>query len=155
MPKVQREERIIAENRKARHEYHVVAKYSAGIMLTGTEVKSLRAGKVNLTDSYAAFPNKKSTELFVQNLHISPYEQGNRENHQPLRLRKLLLEKREILKLKKLLETEGATLVPLSLYFSGQFVKVELGLVKGKKQYDKRADIKDREQKRAMQRREE
>lgn len=153
MPPVpERAQKLIATNRKALHEYFVVQRIEAGIVLTGTEVKSLRTAKVNMQDAYATFPNKNSNELFLLNLHISPYDFGNRENHAPLRQRKLLLSKREALKLRQAVQEKGLTLIPLSLYFSGSFVKVELGVVKGKKLYDKRADIKEREQKRSLQR---
>ena len=149
---VERPQKLIVSNRKAEHEYFVLQRLEAGIVLTGTEVKSLRAGRANLQDSYAYFPNKNSFELFLMSLHIFPYDFGNRENHVPMRQRKLLVSKREALKLRQAVNEKGLTLVPLSLYFSGAFVKVELGVVKGKKLYDKRADIKDRENKRALQR---
>ncbi|MBQ8288537.1 MAG: SsrA-binding protein SmpB [Clostridia bacterium] len=125
----------IAANRKAYHDYFVDQKYEAGIALFGTEVKSLRQGQVNLKDSYCYI---EDGELFVKGMHISPYEKGNIFNRDPLRERKLLMHKREILKLFAAVSKDSYTLVPLSLYFSGSRVKVELGLCRGKKLYDKR-----------------
>jgi SsrA-binding protein len=125
----------IAANRKAFHDYFIDDKYEAGISLVGTEVKSLRAGQVNLKDSYCTI---KNGELFVNNVHISPYEKGNIFNRDPRRTRKLLMHKREILKLFALVSQKGYTLVPLSLYFKDSKVKVEVGLCRGKKLYDKR-----------------
>ena len=127
--------KTIADNRKARHDYFVIETYEAGIELFGTEVKSLRAGTVNLKDSYAEIDKG---ELFALGVHISPYEQGNIFNKDPLRPKKLLMHKREIMKLAGLVSREGYTLVPLSLYFKGSHVKMCLGLCKGKKLYDKR-----------------
>ena len=132
--------RIVAQNKKAYHDYFVEEKYEAGIALFGTEVKSIRAGNVNLKDSYCSF---EGGEMFVTGMHISPYEQGNIFNREPLRERKLLMHRREIMKLMGLVQQKGYTLVPLSLYFSGSHVKVEVGLCRGKKLYDKRdADAK-------------
>lgn len=125
----------IAANRKAYHDYFVDQKYEAGISLVGTEVKSLRAGQVNLKDSYCTI---KDGEIFVNGVHISPYEKGNIFNTDPRRVRKLLMHKREILKLFSLVSQKGYTLVPLSLYFKDSKVKVEIGLCRGKKLYDKR-----------------
>lgn len=125
----------IAANRKAYHDYFVDQKYEAGIALFGTEVKSLRLGQVNLKDSYCYI---EDGELFVKGMHISPYEKGNIFNRDPMRERKLLMHKREILKLFAAVSKDSYTLVPLSLYFSGSRVKVELGLCRGKKLYDKR-----------------
>lgn len=133
----------IAENRKARHEYFVIETYECGIELKGTEVKSLRAGAVNLKDSYATF--SRDMQLYIQGMHISPYEKGNIFNHDPLRTRKLLLHKREILKLWAAVQRDGYTLVPLTLYFVRGRVKVELGLCKGKKLYDKRESAAERD----------
>ncbi len=130
--------KIIVRNRKARYEYFVEDTLEAGISLTGTEVKSLRLGRANLQDSYAAIRNG---EVFVYNLHISPYEMGNRFNHEPLRPKKLLLHRYEINKLMATTQRQGLTLVPLSLYFKRGKVKVELAIVRGKKLYDKRDDI--------------
>ena len=127
--------KIIAQNKKAWHDYFVDEKYEAGIALYGTEVKSVRRGAVNLKDSYCSF---EGGEMFVVGMHISPYEQGNIFNREPLRDKKLLMHRREILKLQGLVQQKGFTLVPLSLYFSGSHVKVEVGLCRGKKLYDKR-----------------
>lgn len=148
----ERIQRPVVTNRKALHDYHVLQRVEAGIVLTGTEVKSMRAGKVNLTDAYAVFNSKIETDLILVGLHISPYAHGNRENHDPTRPRKLLLRKREYSRLRSALEEKGLTLVPLSIYFSGPYVKVELGLVKGKKLYDKRQSIKDRDSEREIRR---
>ncbi len=127
--------KIIAQNKKAYHDYFVEEKYEAGIALFGTEVKSIRAGAVNLKDSYCSFDKG---EMFAVGIHISPYDHGNIFNREPLRDRKLLMHRREILKLQGLVQQKGYTLVPLSLYFSGSHVKVEVGLCRGKKLYDKR-----------------
>ncbi|MBQ7152324.1 MAG: SsrA-binding protein SmpB [Clostridia bacterium] len=129
------EKKLIAQNRKAFHDYFVDERYEAGIELLGTEVKSIRRGAVNLKDSYCQV---KKGELFAIGMHISPYEQGNIFNHEPLRDKKLLMHKKEILKLHGYLSQKGLTLIPLSLYFSGSNVKMELGLCRGKKLYDKR-----------------
>ncbi|MBE6532635.1 MAG: SsrA-binding protein SmpB [Ruminococcaceae bacterium] len=129
------EGKIIADNRKARHDYFVIETYEAGIELFGTEVKSLRAGAVNLKDSYCDIDGG---ELFALGVHISPYEQGNIFNKNPMRPKKLLMHKKEIMKLTGLVSREGYTLVPLSLYFKGSRVKMAVGLCKGKKLYDKR-----------------
>ncbi len=129
------EGKIIADNRKARHDYFIIETYEAGIELFGTEVKSMRAGNVNLKDSYCDIDEG---ELFALGVHISPYEQGNIFNKDPLRPKKLLMHKREIMKLTGLVSREGYTLVPLSLYFKGSRVKMAIGLCKGKKLYDKR-----------------
>ncbi len=130
-----KQSKIIAQNKKAFHDYFVDERFEAGIALFGTEVKSLRQGKANLKDSFCSV---KAGELFAEGIHISPYEQGNIFNREPLRVRKLLMHKREIMKLHGLLQRDGYTLIPLSLYFSGPRVKVELGLCRGKKLYDKR-----------------
>ena len=129
------EQRIIADNRKARHDYFVIDTYEAGVELFGTEVKSLRAGGCNLKDSYCEIDKG---EMFALGVHISPYEQGNIFNREPLRPKKLLLHKAEIMKLTGLVAREGYTLVPLSLYFKGSRVKMAVGLCKGKKNYDTR-----------------
>lgn len=141
--------KTIAVNRKARHDYFVQETYEAGIELFGTEVKSLRQGQVNLKDSWCDIQNG---ELFIKQMHISPYEKGNIFNKDPIRPRKLLMHKREILRLYGTLKQEGLTLVPLSLYFKNSRVKVELGLCKGKKLYDKRDDIAKRDAKRTIDR---
>ena len=141
--------RIIAQNKKAWHEYFVDEKYEAGIALFGTEVKSIRAGAVNLKDSYCDI---KDGEIFVKGMHVSPYEQGNIFNKDPLRDKKLLMHKREIMKLHGLVAQKGFTLIPLSLYFSGSHVKVEIGLCRGKKLYDKRDDAAKRDADRVIER---
>lgn len=130
--------KLIAKNPVAYHNFNIEDTYEAGIVLSGTEIKSIRAGKVNLKDSYAGFNNG---ECFIYSMHISPYEHGNIFNKNPLRDRKLLLNKREINKLIGLTKQKGYSLVPISLYFKGNLVKVELGIGKGKKLYDKREDI--------------
>lgn len=142
--------KIIAQNKKAYHDYFVEEKYEAGIALFGTEVKSVRAGGVNLKDSYCSFDKG---EMFVTGMHISPYEQGNIFNREPLRDRKLLMHRREIMKLQGLVQQKGYTLVPLSLYFSGSHVKVEVGLCRGKKLYDKRDSAAEKQANREMDRR--
>lgn len=142
--------RVIAQNKKAYHEYFVEEKYEAGISLFGTEVKSIRAGAVNLKDSYCSF---KNGELFVLGMHISPYEKGNIFNREPLRERKLLMHRRELNKLFGVVSQKGLTLVPLSLYFSGKNVKVEVGLCRGKKLYDKRDVAAEKQASREMDRR--
>ncbi len=142
------EGKIIADNRKARHDYFVIETYEAGIELFGTEVKSLRAGNVNLKDSYCDIDEG---ELFALGMHISPYEQGNIFNKDPLRPKKLLMHKREIMKLTGLVSREGYTLVPLSLYFKGSRVKMSVGLCKGKKLYDKRDSAAKRDADRTIE----
>ena len=142
--------RVIAQNKKAWHDYFVDEKYEAGIALFGTEVKSIRQGAVNLMDSYCSF---KNGELFALGIHISPYEKGNIFNREPRRERKLLMHKREIVKLCGLVSQKGYTLIPLSLYFSGKNVKVELGLCRGKKLYDKRDSAAARDADREIDRR--
>lgn len=144
-----KEKKIITENRKARHDYFVEEVYEAGIELFGTEVKSLRAGTVNLKDSYCSIDNG---ELFAYGIHISPYEKGNVFNRDPLRPKRLLMHKKEILKLMGYSTRDGYTLVPLSLYFAGAHVKVALGLCKGKKLYDKREDDARRSADRTIER---
>ena len=140
---------LIAQNKKAYHDYFVDDTYEAGISLFGTEVKSVRQGKVNLKDSYVSV---KTGEAFLIGAHISPYEKGNIFNRDPLRSRKLLLHKREIAKLIGLTAQEGYTLIPLKMYFKGSYVKVMLGVCRGKKNYDKREDIARRDAKRDMDR---
>ncbi len=135
-------EKLIASNKKAFHDYFVLDKFEAGIALTGTEVKSLRDGRVNFKDSYVEV---KSGEAFLQGTHISPYSHGNRENHEPERTRKLLLHKREIEKLMGQIVEKGLTVVPLRLYFKGGLVKAEIAVVRGKKLFDKRETEKRRE----------
>lgn len=143
------DEKIIADNRKARHDYFIEEAYEAGVALVGTEVKSCRLGRVNLRDGYAHI---QQGEIFLENVHISPYEQGNRFNHEPLRKRRLLMHKGEILRLFGQVREKGYTLVPLRLYFKKGRVKVEIGLAKGKKSYDKRDDIAARDVEREMAR---
>jgi SsrA-binding protein len=140
-------EKIICNNKKAYHEYFIEEKFEAGMVLTGTEVKSIRMGKANLNDSFALV---RSGEAFLNNLHISPYDFGNRENHDPDRMRKLLLHKKEITKLFSRIREQGYSLVPLRLYFKNGLVKVEMGLAKGKKLYDKRQDLKQKDQRLEM-----
>ena len=139
----------IANNKKAFHDYFVDDKYEAGIELFGTEVKSIRAGQVNLKDSWCDI---KNGEIFVQGMHISPYEKGNIFNRDPLRVRRLLMHKREIMKLNAAIQQQGMTLVPLELYFSGSRVKVAVGLCRGKKLYDKRDDAAKRDMQRDIER---
>ena len=140
--------KIVATNPTAKHNYNITDTYEAGIVLTGTEIKSIRNGKVNLKDSYA---NIKNGEVFIYGMHISPYEHGNIYNKDPLRTRKLLLNRREINKLTGLIKQKGLSLVPISLYFSGNFLKIELGVGKGKKLFDKRQDIARKDAERRMQ----
>lgn len=141
--------KVVTTNRKAHHDYHILDTIEAGIALQGTEVKSLRAGRINLKDSYAEF---RDGELYLIGVHISPYEQGNRFNHEPERERKLLLHRREILRLGLKAREKGLTLVPLRVYFKSNRAKVELALVKGKRAYDKRVTIEKREAKRDLDR---
>ena len=135
------------QNRQASHNYFITDTYEAGIALTGTEIKSIRNGKCNIKDSYAII---KNYEAFLLNAHISAYEQGNRFNHEETRTRKLLLHKKEILKLRDKVELEGYTLIPLKIYFKNGLAKVSLGVCKGKKNYDKRETIKQRDEKREV-----
>lgn len=141
--------KVLVQNRKARHEYFILETFECGIELCGTEVKSLRNGKANLTDAYASIDNG---EVFIKGMNISPFEQGNIFNRDPLRHRKLLLHKHEIRKLIGQIKQEGLTLIPLSVYLKGSLVKVSLGLAKGKKLYDKREDIAKRDAKRDAER---
>jgi len=134
--------KIVTQNRKVRHEYHILDRWEAGIVLVGTEVKSLRDGKASITDSFARI---ERGEIFLHHLHISPYEKGSFFNHDPLRIRKLLLHKKEIRKLKGRVEEKGLTLIPTKVYFKDGKAKVELALARGKKFYDKRADIAKRD----------
>lgn len=141
--------KTIADNRKARHEYFVLESFEAGIELYGTEVKSIRAGNVNMKDCYCRVVDG---EMLLFGMHISPYEHGNVFNRDPLRSRRLLMHKREILRLYGQVKQEGLALIPLSLYFKGSRVKVQLGVCKGKKLYDKRATEAEREMKRVAER---
>ena len=148
--KKEKSEIAVATNRKAYHDYFIEEKFEAGIMLQGTEVKSLRDGRVNLQDSYASV---KGSEVFLHHCHISPYSHGNIMNHDPLRTRKLLLHRKEINKLLGKTQQQGLTLIPLRIYFSKRgLAKVELGLAKGKKQHDRRESIKTREASREVER---
>ena len=141
--------KTIAENRKARHEYFVIESMEAGIELTGTEVKSLRQGQVNLKDSWCSIDR---SEIFIKGMHISPYEKGNIFNKDPLRVRKLLMHKAEIMKLTGKVAEKGYTLMPLQVYFRDGRAKIEIGLCRGKKMYDKRQDIAKKDQKREAER---
>ncbi len=141
--------KTIATNRKARHDYHIDDTFEAGMVLTGTEIKSVRAGRVNLRDSYATV---KEGELWLLNVHIAPYDQGTYANHEPRRPRKLLMHRREINRITGKLQEKGFTLVPLRLYLKNNLAKVELGLARGKKQYDKRAALRQRETRREIDR---
>ena len=136
-------------NRKARYDYTIEDEYEAGIVLTGTEIKSIRKGMLNLKDSFAKI---EDGEVFLYNMHISPYEQGNRYNHEPERVRKLLLNKNEIMKMLGKIKKEGYTIVPLELFLSNGFAKIEIGLAKGKKLYDKREAIAKKTQERNIAR---
>ena len=141
--------RIVAQNKKALHDYFVDDKYEAGIELFGTEVKSIRQGNLNLKDSWCSIVEG---EIFVNGMHVSPYEQGNIFNRDPMRVRKLLMHKREIIKLFSLIKQDGYTLIPLSVYFLGSKVKLEIGLCKGKKLHDKRQTEAERSAKRDIDR---
>ena len=141
--------KTIAQNKKAFHEYFVVESFEAGIELCGTEVKSIRQGRVNMKDSWCTI---EDGELFVKGMHISPYEQGNIFNKDPLRVRRLLMHRREIMRLLGQVKQDGFSLIPISLYFKGSRVKMQLGLCKGKKLYDKRADMAAKAAKRDIER---
>ena len=142
--------RNVDENRKARHDYFIEDTYEAGLALVGTEVKSLRAGKVNIKDAYVKV---KNGEAIVVGMHVAPYEQGNIFNRDPFRERKLLLHKREIMKLKALSEADGYSLIPLNLYIRDGLVKMQLAVAKGKKLYDKRHDLAEKDAKRQIEQR--
>jgi SsrA-binding protein len=141
--------KVISSNRKAFHDYIIFDKFIAGIVLSGTEIKSIRKGQVNLKDSFAKI---EDGEIFLYKCHISPYEQGNRYNHEPERTRKLLLNKKEILKMFGKIKKENYTIVPLELFLTNGFAKLEIGLAKGKKLHDKREDIAKKSQNRDIQR---
>ena len=149
MPAKNQSIKIVAENRRARHDYHIHETFEAGIVLTGTEIKSLRGGRANLTDSYARIENG---ELYLISAHISPYDQGNRFNHEPRRNRKLLMHKSEILRLLGKTREKGYTLVPLKIYLSHGLAKVELALASGKDLYDKRQSAAEKDAKREVER---
>ena len=148
-PKARSGDRVVAKNRRARHEYHILQTWEAGLVLQGTEVKSLREGKANLADAYAAM---QGGELWLYNMHVSPYEAGNRFNHDPLRRRKLLMHRNELRRLVGEVEQKGLTLVPLDVHFSGGIAKVDLALVRGKKLHDKRDPLRERAVARDMER---
>ncbi len=141
--------KIVTTNRKAFHDYNIIEKYVAGIVLTGTEIKSIRKNAINLKDSFCKI---EDNEIFLYNCHISPYEQGNRFNHDAERVRKLLLNKKEILKMHTKVKQDNYTIVPLEVFLSHGFAKVEIGLAKGKKVHDKREDIAKKDLKREMDR---
>lgn len=143
------DKKVISVNRKAFHDFNIFDKYTAGMVLTGTEIKSIRAGAVNLKDSFAKIENG---EVFLYNCNISVYKQGNRFNHDPERVRKLLLNKKEILKMDGKIKKEGYTIVPLELFLFKGYAKLEIGLAKGKKLYDKREDLTKKTQNRDIQR---
>jgi len=141
--------KVVAQNKKANHDYFIEETYEAGMVLQGTEIKAIRAGRINLKDSYARIQNG---EIYLLNAHVSPYEQGNRYNHDPLRQRKLLLHKKEIDKLLGETKEAGFALVPLKVYLKNGYAKILIGLGKGKKNYDKREDLKKKEAKRDIER---
>ncbi len=141
--------KIVVTNRKARHDYEIVDSYEAGLVLQGSEVKAVREGRVNLTDAYARFIKG---ELWVVGMHISPYTKAVAEPHDPLRMRKLLLHRRELKKLYRGIQEKGFTLIPLKVYLKNHLIKLELGLGRGKRKYDKRAAIAERDQKRELDR---
>lgn len=143
------DKKVVSTNRKAFHDFLIFDKFIAGIVLTGTEIKSIRKGTINLKDSFAKIENN---EVFLYGMHISPYEQGNRYNHKPDRVRKLLLNKREILKIQDKVKKDGVTIIPLELFLTKGFAKLEIGLAKGKKIYDKRETITKKTQERDIAR---
>ena len=149
MAKAKAQGKMIANNKKAYHDYFILDTYEAGIALAGTEVKSLRMGKCSIKESFIRI---EKGQVYIYGMHISPYEKGNIFNKDPLRVRKLLLHKKEILKISGKMKEQGITVVPLQVYFSGSLVKMEIGLAKGKKLYDKRDDIAKKDQKREAQR---
>lgn len=146
---VTEEKQVVAQNRKARHDYFILETYEAGIELFGTEVKSIRGGKVNLKDAWCSIDGG---EIFVNGMHVSPYEQGNIFNRDPMRVRRLLMHKREINRLYGTIKQQGLTLIPLSVYFLKGRAKIEVGLCKGKKNYDKRETMAKRDAQRDMER---
>ena len=143
------DKKVVTTNRKAFHDYTIFEKFVAGIVLTGTEIKSIRKNAINLKDSFCKI---EDNEIFLYNCHISPYEQGNRYNHKAERTRKLLLNRKEILKIEMKIKKEGYTIVPLELFLTRGYAKLEIGLAKGKKLHDKREDIARKDQKREMDR---
>lgn len=149
---LQRNTKIVLKNKRAYHDFEILQKFEAGIMLQGTEVKSIRQGKCNIQDSYCSFLNPKKNDLFLINFNISPYEHASCFNHEPRRSRKLLLHERELKKLRGAVEQKGLTIIPLSVFFSGPYVKVEIALVKPKKKYDKREEIRKKDHQREFSR---
>ncbi|CAM4093384.1 SsrA-binding protein SmpB [Abyssicoccus albus] len=149
MAKPTKDNNVVSQNRKARHDYTIEETYEAGMELKGTEIKSIRRGSVNMQDAYARV---HKGEMFVYNLHIAPYEEGNRFNHDPLRHRKLLLKRKEIDKLLGISKTQGYSLIPLKMYIKNGYCKMLLGVAKGKKKFDKRQDLKDKAMKRDVER---
>ena len=145
-----RDIKIIAKNRRARHDYEIVQEFEAGIQLLGSEVKSLRNGKVSLQEAYAGFKRGNDEELFIFDMHINPYEQSSMQNHEPKRPRKLLLHRREIDRLKVAVKERGFTIIPLAIYFSGHLVKLTIALAKAKRKYDKRETKKERQSEREI-----
>lgn len=143
------EKQIVTTNRKAFHDYNIFEKYVAGVVLTGTEIKSIRQNAINLKDSFCRIDDN---EIFMYNCHISPYDKGNRNNHEEKRVRKLLLTKKEILKISNKIKKDGYTVIPLEVFITKGFAKIEIGLAKGKKLYDKRDDMVKKDQKREMDR---
>ncbi|ANZ99304.1 MULTISPECIES: SsrA-binding protein SmpB [Carnobacterium] len=141
--------KLVAQNRKARHDYSIIDTVEAGMVLQGTEIKSVRGARINLKDGYAKIQNG---EIYLHNVHISPYEQGNQFNHDPLRVRKLLMHKKQILRLLNETKATGNTLIPLKVYIKDGYAKVLIGLAKGKKNYDKREDLKRKDMKRETDR---
>lgn len=141
--------KVVAQNKKARHDYHIEETFETGLVLTGTEIKSIRAGKANLKESFARIQNG---EVFLHNMHVSPYEQGNQFNHDPLRTRKLLMNRKEINKLIGITKEKGYSLVPLRMYLKRGFCKLELALARGKKLYDKRETLKKKDAQRDIER---
>lgn len=141
--------KVVAQNKKARHDYHIEETFETGLVLTGTEIKSIRAGKANLKESFARIQNG---EVFLHNMHVSPYEQGNQFNHEPLRTRKLLMNRKEINKLIGITKEKGYSLIPLRMYLKRGFCKLELALARGKKNYDKRETLKKKDAQREIER---
>ena len=146
----EREERLIASNKKAYFDFFIIQVFEAGIALLGTEVKSLRQGKCSIKEAYCTFPDKKANELYLVESHISPYDHGSASNHKPKRRRKLLLHEHELAKLRTAIEEKGMTIVPIEIYFSGHLVKIRIAIVKAKKKYDKRETTKQRETEREI-----
>jgi len=147
-----RDYKLITYNKKAFFNYEIISKIEAGIQLTGTEVKSLRNGKCSLQDAYCFFPNKDNDDLYCVNIHIAEYEQGNIYNHEPKRRRKILLHKREQIRWRSLVNEKAYTIVPTEIYFSGHLVKIEIALVRPKKNFDKRETVKKRDTEREIRR---